>query len=40
VAGSKFNNKPNFAKTTKGHICLQDHSDRIEYRNIEIRPIW
>ncbi len=39
VAGSKFKNKPNFAKATKGHICLQDHSDRIEYRNIRIRPL-
>jgi hypothetical protein len=39
VAKSKFKDKPKFAKATKGHICLQDHSGRIEYRNIKIRPI-
>ncbi len=39
VAGSKFRNKPDFAKAKKGHICLQDHSDRIGFRNIKIRPL-
>lgn len=39
VAGSKFKNLTNFAKADKGHICLQDHSDRIEYRDIKIRQV-
>jgi hypothetical protein len=39
VAKSKFKDKPKFAKATKGHLCLQDHSGRIEYRNIKIRPL-
>lgn len=39
IAGSKFKGKPRFAKAMKGHICLQDHSDRIEFRNIKIRPL-
>lgn len=40
VAKSKFRNMKHFHKPpAKGHICLQDHTTRIEYRNIKIRPI-
>ena len=39
VAGSKFKNRPQFATALAGHVCLQDHSDRIEYRSIKVRPI-
>lgn len=39
VANSKFKDKPKFAKATKGHIVLQDHSGNIEYRNIRLREI-
>jgi hypothetical protein len=39
IAKSKFKDKPNFAKATKGYIVLQDHSGKIEYRNIRIRPL-
>ena len=39
VATSKFKNMPLFAKAAKGRICIQDHSDRGEYRNIKIRVI-
>jgi hypothetical protein len=39
VAKSKFKDRPNFAKATKGYIVLQDHSGKIEYRNIRVRPI-
>lgn len=39
VAQSKFKDKPQFAKAAKGHICLQDHSDRVEYRNIKLRVL-
>ncbi|MCI0420445.1 MAG: DUF1080 domain-containing protein [Acidobacteria bacterium] len=39
LAESKFKDKPNFARAAKGHICLQDHSERIEFRNLKIRPL-
>jgi hypothetical protein len=39
VAKSKFKDKPKFAKATKGHIVLQDHSGNIEYRNVRLREI-
>jgi hypothetical protein len=37
VARSKFKDKPRFATFASGPICLQDHSDRVEFRNIKIR---
>ncbi|GAB6185340.1 3-keto-disaccharide hydrolase [Thermopirellula anaerolimosa] len=40
VADSKFKNMPHFQRPpAKGHICLQDHTSRVEYRNIRIRPL-
>lgn len=40
VAKSKFKNMEHFHQPpAKGHICLQDHTARIEYRNIKIRPL-
>jgi cytochrome c len=40
VAKSKFKNMKFFKEPpTKGHICLQDHTARIEYRNLKIRPL-
>ena len=40
VAASKFKDMPHFHKPPlKGHICLQDHTARIEYRNIKLRPL-
>lgn len=40
VAASKFKNMPHFQKPpAKGHICLQDHTSRIEYRAMRIRPL-
>lgn len=39
VAASKFSKFENFGKPTKGHICLQDHGNRVSYRNIKIREI-
>jgi cytochrome c len=39
LAASKFKDKPLFAKAKKGRICLQDHSDRIEYRNLKLRVL-
>ena len=39
VTKSKFAKYPNFGKTGKGHICLQDHGNEIAFRNIKIRKI-
>jgi hypothetical protein len=37
VAGSKFREMPDFGKFRSGKIALQDHGDRVDYRNIKIR---
>lgn len=39
VAGSKFVSMPLFGTFATGHIALQDHGDRVWYRNIRIRPL-
>jgi len=39
VAGSKFKIRPDFAKFTKGHIGVQDHGNRVWFRNIKIRKL-
>jgi len=40
VARSKFKNMKFFKEPpAKGHVCLQDHTARIEYRNLKIRPL-
>lgn len=39
VKNSKFKNMPDFGKSTKGHISLTDHDDKVWYRNIKIKPI-
>lgn len=40
VAASKFRKMPAFLNPPlKGHICLQDHTARIEFRNIKVRPL-
>lgn len=39
VAASKFSAMPDYGRTGKGHIALQDHGDRVWYRNIRIRPL-
>jgi hypothetical protein len=37
VATSKFRKWPGYGRATAGHIALQDHGDRVAYRNIRIR---
>lgn len=39
VSKSKFAKMPAFGKSTKGHICLQDHGNLVSFRNIKIRPL-
>jgi len=39
VKGSKFVEMPDFGKATKGRIGLQDHGDRVAYRNIKIKAL-
>jgi len=37
VAKSKFKDYPEYGRTVKGHIGLQDHGHLIKFRNIKIR---
>jgi hypothetical protein len=39
VAASKFAKMPGYGRNRKGHIVLQDHGDKVWYRNIKIRPL-
>lgn len=39
VAGSKFKSMPAFGTFAKGRICLQDHGDKVWYRNIMIKAL-
>ncbi len=39
VAGSKFKDLPAFAKSKRGHIALQDHGDKVWFRNIKIKEL-
>jgi hypothetical protein len=39
VRASKFKDYPQYARATRGHVGLQDHGDRIAFRNIKIREM-
>ena len=39
VAKSKFASMPGYGRNPKGRIALQDHGDRVEFRNVEIRVL-
>ena len=39
VAASKFSQWPGYGKATRGHIGLQDHGDRVWFRNIRIKVL-
>lgn len=39
VRASKFASMPLYGRAAEGHIGLQDHGDRVEFRNIRIRVL-
>ncbi len=39
VADSKWVNHPEYGRRLEGHIALQDHGDRVWFRNIRIRRL-
>ena len=39
VANSKFKDWAGFGASKKGHISLQEHDDRVWYRNIKIKEL-
>lgn len=39
VAGSKFKDMPDFAKSRSGRITLQDHGNPVWFRNIKIKAL-
>ena len=39
IANSKFKDMPDFGKATKGKIALQEHENKVWFRNIKIREL-
>lgn len=39
LANSKFHDWPMYAKSSTGHIALQDHGDKVWFRNIRIKSL-
>ncbi|WP_273566332.1 3-keto-disaccharide hydrolase [Maribacter halichondriae] len=39
VSESKYVKWPKFGESEQGHILLQDHGDKVSFKNIKIRPI-
>ena len=38
ISESKFAKYDGFAEAGRGHLCLQDHGDRVSFRSVKIRP--
>jgi hypothetical protein len=39
IAASKWAKTARYAKESKGHIDLQDHGDKVEFKNIKVREL-
>lgn len=39
IAKSKFKEMPGFGLAKSGHLSLQDHGDKVWFRNLKIRKI-
>jgi cytochrome c len=39
IKGSKFKDESDFGMARKGHIALQDHGNRVSFRNIKIKAL-
>jgi hypothetical protein len=39
VKQSKFRDKAGYGQTAKGHILIQDHGDKVSYKNIKIKEL-
>jgi hypothetical protein len=39
VQASKFAEWPEYGRSPRGHIALQDHGDRVQYRSIKVREL-
>ena len=39
LANSKFHDWPMYAKSSTGHIALQDHGDQVWFRNIRVKTL-
>ncbi|MDT0688054.1 3-keto-disaccharide hydrolase [Autumnicola psychrophila] len=39
VSESKYDKWPNFGEAEKGHILLQDHGNRVAFRNIKVKQL-
>jgi len=40
VQKSKFRDKDGYGQTPNGHILIQDHGDKVMYRNIKIKELY
>jgi hypothetical protein len=39
VKGSKFASMPRYGRAKSGYIALQDHGDKVWFKNVKIRPL-